>query len=40
MSVKLDIAQTYICLVIGGNLPETLRQLVKEWYAPYIVYCE
>jgi len=39
-NVKLDTAQTYICLGIGGKLLETLRQLIDEWYAPYTVYCE
>jgi len=39
-NVKLDTAQTSICLGIGGKLLETLRQLVEEWYAPYTVYCE
>ena len=39
-NVKLDTVQTYICLGIGGKLPETLRQLTEEWYVPYTVYCE
>ena len=38
--VTLDTAQTFICLGIGGKLLETLRQLIKEWYEPYTVYCE
>ena len=39
-NVKLDTAQTAICLDIGGKLLETLRQLIEEWPAPYTVYCE
>ena len=39
-NVKLYTAQTSICLGIGVNLLETLRQLIEEWYAPYTVYCE
>ena len=39
-NVKLDTVQTSICLGIGGNLLETLRQLIEEWYVPYTVYCE
>ena len=39
-NVKLDTAQTSICLDIGGKLLETLRQLIEEWSAPYTVYCE
>jgi len=39
-NVILDTAETYICLGIGGNLLETLRQLIDECYAPYTVYCE
>ena len=35
-NVKLDTVQTSICLGIGGKLLETLRQLIEEWYAPYI----
>ena len=39
-NVKLDTVQTSICLGIGGQLLDTLRQLIEEWYAPYTVYCE
>ena len=39
-NVKLDTAETYICLGIGRKLLETLRQLIDECYAPYTVYCE
>ena len=35
-NVKLYTVQTSICLGIGGKLLETLRQLIEEWYAPYI----
>ena len=39
-NVKLDTAQTSICLGIGGKLLETLRQLIDEWYSTYTEYCE
>ena len=37
--LKLDTAQTYICLDIGGTLLETLRQLIEECDTQYTVYC-
>jgi len=39
-NVKLDTAQTFICIGRGGKLLETLRQLIDEWYVPYTEYCE